>query len=109
MGYRVSIPVVTTLLYVMISSVLAAELANSSVGKREVITTKEQRDKLGLEWFIDGNFGVVKTGNKYQFYGANCHKPVRVTGTLKNPTQKVEHVTILSKNQNFKYLSGGPL
>ena len=109
MGYRVNIPLVAAVLSMMISNVLAAELANFSVGKREVITTKEQRDKLGLQWFIDGNFGVVKTGNKYQFYGANGHKPVRVTGTLKNPTQKVEHVTILSKNQNFKYLSGGPL
>ena len=40
MGYRVNIPLVAAVLSMMISNVLAAELANFSVGKREVITIK---------------------------------------------------------------------
>ncbi len=80
-----------------------------TVGEREVVATKEERDDLGLKWFMDGNLGVLKAGDKFQFYGANGSKPVRVTGPPDNPLQKMEPVAISTKNGNFRYLSGGPL
>lgn len=104
-----NIPLWAVALSLLMSFVLVADSSNFSVGKREVVTTKELRDTLGLKWFIDGNMGVVKMGNKVQFYGANGHTPVRITGTLEKPTQKVEHVTISTDNKHFKYLSGGPI
>jgi len=36
------------------------------VGAREVVTTKAQREALGLKWFFDGNLGVVKDGDRLE-------------------------------------------
>lgn len=79
-----------------------------TVGERETLATKAQRDALGLKWFPDGNLGIVQTGQRVQFYGANGASPVRVTGTLQDPLQKIEPVTIVTTNKQFRYLAGGP-
>jgi len=80
-----------------------------SVGEREIVATKSQRDDLGLKWFHDGNLGMVQTGTEVQLYGANGQSPVRVTGTMGQPLQKVEPVTIETANKGLQYLAGGPL
>jgi len=79
------------------------------VGEREVIATKEQRDALGLKWFIDGNGGALTSGDEVRLYGANGRDPVRVTGTRGNPFQRVDRVSIATDNKDFQYLAGGPL
>lgn len=58
--------------------VFAADHPAFTVGEREVVATKKQRDATGLKWFIDGNLGVLKDGNRIRLYGANGSKPVRV-------------------------------
>ena len=79
------------------------------VGEREVVATKEQRDALGLKWFIDGNGGVLARGDEVRLYGANGREPVRVTGTRRNPVQRSDRVSIATDNKEFQYLAGGPL
>ncbi len=78
-------------------------------GEREVVATKEQREALGLKWFIDGNGGVLTRGDEVRLYGANGRGPVRVTGTRGNPLQRMDRVSIATGNTDFQYLAGGPL
>ena len=96
---------------ITVSSVVAsaADVPAFGVGEREVVATKEQRDVLGLKWFIDGNGGVLASGDTVQLYGANGRDPVRVTGTRGSLLQRVEHVTIVTGNKDFQYLAGGPV
>ena len=91
------------------ASTFAADSPEFNVGEREIVVTKPQRDALGLRWFMDGNLGVLRAGDQVQLYGANGPKPVRVTGTPQNPFQKVDRVRISTSNEDFRYLSGGPL
>ena len=88
---------------------ISAETPVFIVGEREVVATKEQREALGLKWFIDGNGGVLTSGDEVRLYGANGREPVRVTGTRENPFQRVDRVSIASDNKDFQYLAGGPL
>jgi len=85
------------------------EVPDFTVGEKEVVATKGQRDALGLKWFIDGNGGVLTRGDEVRLYGANGRDPVRVTGTRNNPVQRVDRVSIVTDNKEFQYLSGGPL
>lgn len=86
----------------------SAEVPAFSVGEREVVATKAQRDALGLKWFIDGNGGVLACGDKVLLYGANGREPVRVSGTRENPIQTVDRVSIATDHKEFQYLAGGP-
>lgn len=104
-----SLRAAAALLLIAASRTFAADAPVFTVGEMEIVATKKQRETLGLNWFIDGNLGVVKHQNQVQLYGANGSKPVRVTGTLQNLLQKVEQVRITSGNKEFRYLSGGPL
>ena len=101
--------IITLLLCLTATHLCADGSPTFTVGDRETIATKAQRDVLGLKWFPDGNLGIVQTtGQRIQFYGANGASPVRVTGTPKDPLQKVEPVTIATTNTHFRYLAGGP-
>lgn len=88
---------------------LSAESPAFTVGEREVVATREQREALGLKWFIDGNGGVLASGDVVRLYGANGREPVRVTGSRENPLQRVARVSIETDNTNFQYLAGGPI
>ena len=90
-------------------SVFAGDEIVFEVGEREIIATRPQLEKLGLNWFVDGNLGVIKDNEKFIMYGANGARPVRVTGTFDNHFEAVEDVTIKSDDSTFKYLSGGPI
>jgi len=91
------------------AAVFSAEPPACIVGERVVIATKEQRDALGLKWFMDGNCGVLTSGDDVRMYGANGREPVRVTGNRGNPLQRVDRVSIATDNKEFQYLAGGPL
>ena len=95
----------------MLGSVVSvsAEVPDFVVGEREVIATKEQRDALGLKWFIDGNGGVLTSGDEVRLYGANGRDPVRVAGTREDPFQRVDRVSIATDNKTWQYLAGGPI
>ena len=81
-----------------------------TVGDREIVATKAERDSLGLQWFIDGNLGVLlKASNQVQLYGANGSKPVRVTGSSQNLFQEIATISIATTNRDFRYLAGGPV
>ncbi|MEI8316076.1 MAG: hypothetical protein WCG79_11580 [Verrucomicrobiota bacterium] len=81
-----------------------------TVGDREIVATKAERDSLGLQWFIDGNLGVLlKASNQVQLYGANGSKPVRVTGSPQNLFQEIATISIATTNRDFRYLAGGPV
>ena len=88
---------------------ISAEVPAFIVGEREVIATKEQRDALGLKCFMDGNVGVLTSGDEVQLYGANGREPVRVIGRRADPLQRVDRVSIATSNKDFQYLAGGPL
>lgn len=91
------------------------------LGDREVVATKQQRDALQLNWFMDGNIGALAIGRskseerlptgsfKLNWYGANGSKPVRISGTVAKPLQQVEKVSISTTNEQFRYLAGGPV
>ena len=90
-------------------SAFAADSPRFTVADREVVATKEQREALGLKWFVDGNLGMEKTGQQLRLYGANGGSSVRVTGTPERPFQKVDPVAISAAKKDFQYLAGGPL
>jgi hypothetical protein len=81
-----------------------------NVGQTEVIYTASQRRNKGLDYWVDGNLGVVPIGNgQYHFYGANGQTPVRTTGTLADPAQSRSNVSITGLPSNyFNYVAGGP-
>lgn len=90
------------------------------VGEREVVATKKQRDSLQLSWFMDGNMGVVterpsrsdgipSDDTLIRWYAANGSQPVRITGSIGKPIEKVEQVTISTQRDDFRYLAGGPI
>ncbi len=91
------------------SAVFSEDRFTFEVGEREIIATKQQRDALGLKWYVDGNLGVIKSGDRYVMYGANGSSPYRVTGTFLNHFEKVEPVKIISSDSTFRYMAGGPL
>jgi len=97
------------LMFVCGDRLFAEAAITFEAGARELIASKAQRDSLGLNWFVDGNLGVLKDGGKQVMYGANGRQPFRITGTPKNPFGKVEPVTISTSAANFAYLSGGPV
>jgi hypothetical protein len=88
-----------------------ASAVSLTIGPREVIYTKSQRQNKGLGTWPDGNLGVVPLGNGlYDFYGANGSKPVKTTGTLANPGKSKQSVSITNLPANtFNYVSGGPV
>lgn len=86
-------------------------LPEVTVGARETVCTAAQRTALGLNWFPDGNLGVVSNGNgSYQFYAANGSSPALISGTLSAPaTQGVVGVSFYGGDTNYPYQSGGPV
>ena len=82
-----------------------------SVGEAEVLYTANQRRAMGLNYWADGNLGVVPIGNgQYHFYGANGNSSVRTTGTLANPVMSKSNVNITGLPSNtFNYVAGGPV
>src|SRR5262245_29973468 len=100
----------------VIVSGLAFALADSawavdfSVGQREVIYTKNQRQNKKLTNWPDGSLGVVRNAQGgYEFYGANGGSPAKTTGTLTDPGRGKQSVSIINRTQGFDYLSGGPI
>ncbi|BBO31912.1 hypothetical protein [Lacipirellula parvula] len=82
-----------------------------SVGDAEVLYTANQRNSLGLNYWADGNLGVVPLGNgQYDFYGANGSAPIRTTGTLANPAMSKSTVNIAGLPPGaYNYVAGGPV
>jgi hypothetical protein len=82
-----------------------------SVGQTEILYTASQRRSMGLDYWVDGNLGVVPIGNgQYHFYGADGPTPIRTTGTLAKPAQSKNNVSISGLPSNyFNYVSGGPV
>jgi hypothetical protein len=82
-----------------------------TVGQTEVLYTASQRRSMGLDYWVDGNLGVVPIGNgQYHFYGADGATPVRTTGTLAKPAQSKNNVSISGlPNNYFNYVAGGPV
>lgn len=101
------IPVMALLL--MAAHAFAADEPEFKVEEREIVATKSQRDALGLNWFPDGNIGMLQVGTEFLLYAANGQNPVRVAGAKGQPLQKVHRVTINSPNKHLRYLAGGPL
>ena len=68
------------LVLLALSNVAAQAALTYNVGSAEVIYSASQRRSKGLDYWIDGNLGVVPIGNgQYHFYGANGPTPVRTT------------------------------
>ena len=99
-----------TLALLALSSAATQAALVYNVGQTEVIYTASQRRNKGLDYWVDGNLGVVPIGNgQYHFYGANGPTPVRTTGTLADPAQSRSNVSITGLPSNyFNYVSGGP-
>lgn len=99
-----------TLALLAFSATTAQAALVYNVGQTEVIYSASQRRNKGLDYWVDGNLGVVPIGNgQYQFYGANGPTPVRTTGTLADPAQSRSNVSITGLPSNyFNYVAGGP-
>ncbi|QDT72315.1 hypothetical protein [Lacipirellula limnantheis] len=99
-----------TLALLAFSATAAQAALVYNVGQTEVIYSASQRRNKGLDYWVDGNLGVVPIGNgQYQFYGANGPTPVRTTGTLADPAQSRSNVSITGLPSNyFNYVAGGP-
>ena len=82
-----------------------------SVGGTETLYTAQQRNNMGLNYWVDGNLGVVPIGNgQYHFYGANGATSVRTTGTLANPAMSRSNVAITGlPSGTYNYVAGGPV
>jgi hypothetical protein len=91
------------------AAMLSSEVPAFTVGEREVMMTEDQRERLGMKWFVDGNAGVLVRGDEVRFYGANGREPVCFIGTRENPFQRLNRVSISTDNKDFQYLAGGPL
>lgn len=107
---RCFVAVLLTIAYVGVESVHAEAIF--SVGAKETVLTSKQRKSKGLNNWIDGSLGVVNNGNgTYDFYGAKGTSPIRMTGTLADPTngkKKSVKINNLPK-KTFNYVSGGPI
>ncbi|MBA4106033.1 MAG: hypothetical protein C0485_09765 [Pirellula sp.] len=101
---------VLTLAFLALSTAATQAALVYNVGQTEVIYTASQRRNKGLDYWVDGNLGVVPIGNgQYHFYGANGPTPVRTTGTLADPAQSRSNVSITGLPSNyFNYVAGGP-
>ena len=99
-----------TLALLALSTAVTQAALVYNVGQTEVIYTASQRRNKGLDYWVDGNLGVVPIGNgQYHFYGANGPTPVRTTGTLADPAQSRSNVSITGLPSNyFNYVAGGP-
>jgi hypothetical protein len=88
-----------------------ARALDFSVGPQEVIYTSKQRKSKNLKTWPDGNLGVIANGQGgYEFYAANGSKRVKTTGTLADPAQSKQSVSITGvPKKTFNYISGGPV
>lgn len=98
----------------VLALVFAAQMAHAApifqVGAKETIYTAGQRNSLGLSFWPDGNMGVAAAGNgQINFYAANSTSSVRTTGTLNNPGQLKQNVSIFNLKGSYNYLAGGPI
>src|SRR3954471_13358359 len=93
-----------------LTSLVAVQAQDFSIGGPETIFTKSQRSSGGANW-PDGNFGVVSNGDgTYDFYAANSSKTTLTTGTLTNPAVSKQKVSITGVPKgSFSYLAGGPI
>ncbi len=76
-------------------------------GTPEVVYTAQQRVALGLNYWPDGNLGVVTSGSTYGFYAANSGQGIYTTGTLDNPGGSIRNVTITNRLSSYNYMAGG--
>jgi hypothetical protein len=98
----------------VLALLLAAQTTHAApifqVGAKETIYTAGQRSSLGLSFWPDGNMGVAAAGNgNIHFYAANSTSSVRTTGTLTNPGQSKQSVSIYNLKGSYNYLAGGPV
>jgi hypothetical protein len=80
------------------------------VGNKEVIYTAAQRTALGLNYWPDGNLGVIPDGNgSYYFYAANGSVAKRAHGSLTVPGQMGTANCSMTGGETFNYKAGGPI
>ena len=101
----------TVLALALWSTNCVAERIDFSVGSTEVIYSASQRRAKKLNFWPDGNLGVVANGNgTYSFYAANSSTPMKTNGTLDNPAKSKQKVTINGLPSGmFSYVAGGPV
>jgi hypothetical protein len=82
-----------------------------SLGPKEVIYWKNQRQNKKLNMWPDGNLGVVRNAQGgYDFYGANGKSPAKTSGTLLDPAGWKQSVSISGlPRRAYDYVSGGPI
>lgn len=88
----------------------AAGVTNIMTGSREVIYTAAQRNTLGLNYWPDGNLGVIPDGSgAYYFYAANGSVSKRTRGPLTAPAQTGTADCSMTGGETFNYKAGGPI
>lgn len=84
---------------------------NYTIGAKQTIVTKNSRTSMGLNWWNDGCFGVVKNGTDYSFFAANGSNSAKTNGTLDNIANSVSYTgnAIQNLKDTYNYAAGGPI
>jgi hypothetical protein len=86
------------------------ELGSLEVGERENILCGNNTCMQKPYAWPDDAWGIVKNGNRYDFYGANAGAYTKCTGTLDDPTAfGCEDSEIQNQRAQFDYMGGGPI
>jgi hypothetical protein len=88
----------------------AEAVTNLTFGAKEVIYTAAQRNALGLNYWPDGNLGVVPDGSGgCYFYAANSTGSKRARGSLAAPGGLGTVACSMSGGESLNYKAGGPV
>ena len=96
---------------VLLAGVLSAGASsNITFGAKEIIYTAAQRNALGLNYWPDGNMGVIPDGSGgYYFYAANSTGSKRARGSLAAPGGLGTAACSMSGGESLNYKAGGPI
>ncbi len=82
-----------------------------SVSEPEVLLTAQERVRLGLNWWPDGNLGVLEDEQGLVFFAANSGQLAKTRGSLAEPVQQLSYAAkeIQDLSSDFNYAAGGPV
>ena len=79
------------------------------VGEPSVIANRTHCNELGLDWFVDGNIGIVASEAGLVAYAANGASPVRFPVSPDQFIENFSAVEIKTSRNDVKYMAGGPV
>ncbi len=77
----------------------------------QVLLSKDDRERLNLRFWPDGNIGATLLGSNFTLFAANSGKIGRLVGTLDNPVQESVQTGIQIEHlkTTLNYAGGGPV